>query len=126
MATCVDVAEAKYPATRKVSPSRPSKAEASSPSSAEARSKREAIYWEHEGNRAIRQGPWKLVSRYPDRWELYNMLDDRTETKDLAPQQPQRAARMAAAYENWAARANVQPWDKVRAAPRSPAPIPPE
>jgi arylsulfatase A-like enzyme len=36
------------------------------------------IFWEHEGNRAIRSGRWKLVSRFPDGWELYDMNADRT------------------------------------------------
>ncbi|MBI1894949.1 MAG: arylsulfatase [Acidobacteria bacterium] len=127
MATCLDVAGAKYPATRKGQPVTPLEGKSLRPAFDGGKVQgREAIYWEHEGNRAIRHGDWKLVSRHPDRWELYNMVADRTEMSNLAEKEPVRAERMAAAYGKWAARANVEPWEKVRAAPRTPAPIPPE
>ena len=71
---------------------------------------RDAIYWEHEGNRAVRQGRWKLVARHGGDWELYDLVADRTETDDLAPRHPERVARMAAMYDAWAARCGVQPW----------------
>ena len=78
---------------------------------------REAIYWEHEGNRAIRQGNWKLVSRHPGKWELYDVVADRTEMNNLADQQPKRVEQMASAWQKWATRAQVEPWEKVQAAP---------
>ena len=43
---------------------------------------------------------------------------------NLAAQQPKRVEQMAAAWQKWANRANVLPWEKVHAAPRTPAPIP--
>jgi len=69
-----------------------------------------SLFWEHEGNSAMRAGKWKLVSRFPDAWELYDMERDRTEMHDLADQQPQRVKQMAADYAAWAKRAGVQPW----------------
>ena len=42
------------------------------------------MFWEHEGNAAVRIGKWKLVKRYPRAWELYDMDADRTELNDLA------------------------------------------
>jgi arylsulfatase len=72
------------------------------------------LYWEHEGNRAVRQGPWKLVSRHPGNWELYDMEADRTETNDVAARHPDRVREMATLYEKWAARCGVEPWEKVR------------
>lgn len=43
------------------------------------------LWWEHEGNRAIRVGDWKLVAAGKDRpWELFDLAHDRTETRDLA------------------------------------------
>jgi arylsulfatase A-like enzyme len=66
--------------------------------------------WEHEGNRAIRQGDWKLVSRLPQAWELYNMKADRLETHDLAKEMPEKVAEMAALYETCAKRTGVRPW----------------
>ena len=50
--------------------------------------------WEHEGNRAVRRGQWKLVSRYPDKWELYNLEADRTELRNLADAEPARLKEM--------------------------------
>jgi arylsulfatase A-like enzyme len=66
--------------------------------------------WEHEGNRALRQGDWKIVSAFGGPWELYDMRRDRLETRDLARQMPDRVAAMAALYERWASRTGVKPW----------------
>jgi arylsulfatase len=71
----------------------------------------EAIFgWEHEGNRALRQGDWKLVSALGGAWELYDMRRDRLETRDLARQIPERVAAMTTLYERWAGRTGVKPW----------------
>jgi arylsulfatase len=72
----------------------------------------DALYWEHEGNRAARQGKFKLVSRHPDRWELYDLEADRTEMTNLAESQPARVSEMAEMYERWAAKCGVVPWGK--------------
>ena len=69
-----------------------------------------SLFWEHEGNCAVREGKWKLVSRFPDTWELYDMERDRTEMHDLAEQYPQRARKMANDYAAWARRVGAQPW----------------
>jgi arylsulfatase len=127
MATCLDVAGAKYPATRKGQPVTPLEGKSLRPAFTGGRiAQREGIFWEHEGNRAIRQGNWKLVSRHPDRWELYDLAADRSELTNLAEKDPKRVEQMTASYEKWAARAQVEPWAKVQAAPRTPAPIPTE
>lgn len=68
------------------------------------------IFWEHEGNCAVRDGKWKLVSRFPDTWELYDMEADRTESDDLVDREPEQVKRLAAAYEGWAKRVGAQPW----------------
>ncbi|MDE3164771.1 MAG: arylsulfatase [Acidobacteriota bacterium] len=69
-----------------------------------------SIFWEHEGNCAVREGKWKLVSRFPDAWELYDMEADRTEMHNLADQYPERVTQMAADYSGWAKRVGAQPW----------------
>lgn len=62
------------------------------------------LFFEHEGSRAVRQGPWKLVSVKGDSWELYNMTPDGTEMKDLAAQQPEKVKELAALWDEWSAR----------------------
>lgn len=71
---------------------------------------REAIYWEHEGNRAVRAGEWKLVAKHNEPWELYRIDSDRIETQNLADKHPEVVQRLELLYTNWAKRANVAPW----------------
>ena len=68
------------------------------------------LFWEHEGNRAVRSGKWKLVSAYPKAWELYDMTADRVERNDLAASRPDLVRTLATAWDAWAARADVDPW----------------
>ncbi|MCA8987076.1 MAG: arylsulfatase [Planctomycetaceae bacterium] len=69
------------------------------------------IGFDHQGARALRQGDWKLVwsKRMPHeiKWELYNLAEDRCETRDLAESDPERVEKMAAAWTEWARRVNV-------------------
>jgi arylsulfatase A-like enzyme len=75
------------------------------------------IYWEHEGNKAVRNGKWKLVSKFPDQWELFDMEADRTELHDLAAAQPERVSSMRAMWDAWAKRIGVQPWPMPQTPP---------
>jgi arylsulfatase len=68
----------------------------------------QALYWEHMGNKAMRQGIWKLVSADNGEWELYDMQADRTELKNLIREYPDKAASMEAMWEEWALRAIVK------------------
>ena len=114
MATCVDITGAKYPAEwngKNVLPMegvslRPLLAPF--PDSSASRSPR-LLGWEHEGNRAIREGKWKLVSLAAAPWELYDMEADRVEMNDLAASQQERVKDMSAKWEAWAKRTNVLP-----------------
>jgi len=73
----------------------------------------DAIFWEHEGNRAVRQGKWKLVARRKGAWELYDLDADRTELKNVSAAHPERVKELAAKYDAWAARVGVVPWDEL-------------
>lgn len=76
---------------------------------------RPTMFWEHEGNAAVRIGKWKLVRRYPNPWELYDMEEDRTELHDLAGQYPDRVRDMEQQYDVWASRCGVIPREKILA-----------
>ena len=73
--------------------------------------RKEPIYWEHEGNAAIRVGDLKLVRAGRNgAWELYDLKKDRTEQQDLGAAQPDKVKELAAQWEAWALRANVKPY----------------
>ena len=110
MATCVDVAGAAYPAECNGHQIIPLEGRSLVPAFDNRPIEREALYWEHEGNRAVRQGKWKLVSKHPNQWELYDLEADRTELNNLADEYPEKAEQLKAMYESWAERCGVQPW----------------
>jgi arylsulfatase len=61
---------------------------------------RSSIWWQHEGNRALRQGDWKIVAAGNENpWELYDLKTDPTETKNLAQAQPDKVRTLAAAWQ---------------------------
>ena len=61
----------------------------------QTRQSHETLYFHFGTDRALRQGPWKLVSAKLGKWELYNLDDDRTELNDLSAQLPKRVSAMA-------------------------------
>jgi len=123
MATCLDAAGADYPEKYNGNALLPLEGKSLVPLlRGGKRQPHDALYWEHEGNRAVRAGKWKLVSRRPTPWkfpgekpgpwELYDMETDRTEMNNLAEKYPDRAKEMAALYDAWAARSGVLDWDQ--------------
>lgn len=78
---------------------------------------RDTLYWEHEGNRAIRIGNWKLVSRgkplapYFGDWRLYDLDRDPVERTDLSASFYEKVASMSDAWYKWAERSYVFPLD---------------
>lgn len=96
---------------------------------------RKLLFWEHEMNRAVRMGNWKLVSTaklmdggyglwksYQNgKWELYDLATDRSELKDLSGQYPDIVSMMSAYWEKWATEAKVlpAPWKETSQAVRS-------
>ncbi len=111
MATCVDLSGATYPKEHHGNAIQPMEGVSITPSfTGKAIARSQPLFWEHEGNRAIRSGEWKLVSKHPAGWELYNINTDRTEMNDLAAQQPERVKEMAAQWDAWAKRVGVMPW----------------
>ena len=111
MATVVDVSGARYPAEVKGKAIVPMQGVSLAPSfHGGAITRGKPIFFEHEGNRAVRDGRWKLVSPFQKPWELYDMQVDRSETRNLAATDPARVKRMAAQWDAWAAASFVDPW----------------
>ncbi len=113
MATVVDITGAAYPAHHEGREIAPLEGTSLQPVFGGDGASRPPMFWEHEGNAAVRIDRWKLVKRYPRPWELYDMVEDRTELNDLAAHQPDRVATMAAQYEAWADRCGVIPREKI-------------
>ncbi|MFT5468902.1 MAG: arylsulfatase A-like enzyme [Verrucomicrobiales bacterium] len=67
------------------------------------------LFFEHQGNRAVRSGRWKLVAFDDEPWELYDFNVDRTELNDLAKVHPERVKEMADAWDAWGAENHVTP-----------------
>ena len=110
MATCLDLAGAAYPDSLNDRPITPLEGKSLLPVfQGGERQEHDAIYWEHNRNRAVRQGPWKLVAPKDGDWALYNVEADRTELQDLRAEHPEKAAELQALYEAWAARVGVKP-----------------
>ncbi|MGB0355941.1 MAG: arylsulfatase [Opitutales bacterium] len=112
MATCVDLAKADYPKEVKGQKIVPMQGVSLKPTfSGKAIKREDPIYWEHEGNRAIRIGKWKLVAKGANgAWQLYDLDADRSELNDLSEKHPQRAKEMADQWEAWAIEAKAKPW----------------
>jgi arylsulfatase A-like enzyme len=109
MATCLDLSGAKYPAD-KLPPEGVSLRPAFEGKPLE---RKQPIFWEHEGNNALRDGKWKLVAKQGKPWELYDMETDRVELYDLAAREPDKVKELAAQWDAWAKRAGVRPWDEI-------------
>lgn len=111
MATCLDAAGAQPPVTRKGVKLQAPEGVSLLPvlTGAGSLERREPLFWEHESNRAVRDGPWKLVSLEGESWELYDMTRDRGEMNDLAATHPEVVARLAVQWDAWAERARVLP-----------------
>ena len=124
MATALDVAETEYPSEFAGNPIVPLEGVSMVPAFEDRPLVRDALYWEHEGNRAVRQGRWKLVAKHPGTWELYDMEADRTETEDLVSVYPETARRLIEAYTDWAKARNVLPGRPERKPGYVPEPLP--
>jgi arylsulfatase A-like enzyme len=67
------------------------------------------LFFEHQGNRAVRQGKWKLVALDDQPWELYDFTQDRIEMNDLAGKFPEKVKQLSAAWDKWGAANQVTP-----------------
>jgi arylsulfatase A-like enzyme len=127
MATIVDIAGADYPEDYEGHPIIPMEGESlMDVFTCNDTLDRETLYFEHGGNRAVRQGNWKLVSKAysrnwrfvrvdeipMDQWALYDLEKDRTETSNQADQYPEKVKKMAEQWQQWAERTHTTPKPK--------------
>lgn len=64
----------------------------------------ETLWWQHEGNRALRKGNWKIVAAGEESpWELYDMTSDRSESHNLAAERPELVQQLAERWKQEAA-----------------------
>jgi arylsulfatase A-like enzyme len=109
--TCLDAAGGTYPSELEGQQLTPLEGKSLLPAFAGQKLERAALYWEHEGNRAVRQGRLKLLAKGPaGPWELYDLEADRTELHDMAATEPERVRELAQQWETWARRCHVLPW----------------
>jgi len=103
MPTCLDVAGAEYPKKFNGKDITPVVGKSLLPVvDGKEREPHEILYWEHFGNRAVRQGKWKLVATADGDWELYDIEADRTELHSLIEQFPDKAKELNNAWDAWA------------------------
>ncbi len=124
MATCIDIADLKYPKVYNGNQVQPYEGKSLLPAFDNQPVTRDFLFWEHEGNRAIRVDNWKLVAKVQklnnftaddeNSWELYDMENDRSETINLADKYPEKVKEMAALWEKkaWYFKAKPWPWQK--------------
>ena len=124
MATCVDLSAGKYPTTYNGNDIQPMEGKSLVPAFKNKSLDRKAIYWEHEGNRAVRMGKWKLISKARkensyiwdkedeialSNWELFDMDKDRTEMNDIASNNSDLVEQMSNMWMVWAKRTGIVP-----------------
>jgi len=120
MPTCLDIAGVPYPENYNSNPITPVEGISLVPVLKNRTIKREFMFWEHSANRAIRMGDWKLVAKVINQkkfipadenaWELYDLKNDPSETKNLAIKYPVKVQEMADRWEKEALRLKAKPW----------------
>jgi arylsulfatase len=115
MATCIDVVEgAEYPRMRNGREIQPLRGKSLVPAFEDEGDGHERLYWEHEGNRAVRHGDWKLVAQHGKPWSLYDLAEDRPESNDQSSAHPELVKRLKSDYQQWAQNAGVLPWEQAK------------
>jgi arylsulfatase A-like enzyme len=115
MPTLLEIAGTSYPKTREgrelpplmgTSWGRVLAGQAESP-----RTEQDYIGWEIFGNRAVRQGDWKLRWQYKPfgkgDWELFNLAADPAERNDLAAERPDKVKALLALWDDYVRKNNV-------------------
>jgi arylsulfatase A-like enzyme len=115
MATSLDLAGISYPDNLEGRPLTPSPGRSLVPAfRGEKDPGHPRLFWEHQGNRAVRQGAWKLVANNRKengersrQWALFNLEDDPAELRDVSTDYPGLVAELSAAYTQWASQNGI-------------------
>ena len=119
MPTLCELAGARYPETYEDRKIVPSQGMSMVPfiTGADVKVKPRTLYWQHENHAAVRQGNWKLVTtndRDENAWELYDLSEDRSESKDVIGQHFDVAERLKKKWRHWAKQVNALPFPENR------------
>ncbi|MCP4774255.1 MAG: arylsulfatase [Planctomycetaceae bacterium] len=125
MATCLDVANVAYPKKRGDVVLTPLEGASLRPVFQGQQLDRKMLFFEHEGNRALRMGDWKLVAKGRHgqddvKWELFNISNDRSELHDLSAIEPERFKSMQSLWKEKATSVQALPWPQSKKAKSKP------
>ena len=109
MPTLLQVCGAAYPTERNGVDILPTEGEDLVPTFTGAKLSPRVLCVEHEGNRMVREGDWKLVALANKPWELYDLASDPTEMHDLSATQTTRVQKLSADWDAWAIRCGAKP-----------------
>ncbi|MEW4564917.1 arylsulfatase [Bremerella sp. JC770] len=103
MPTCLEIAGAAYPETYNGHPITPLEGKSLAPILRDMRrTGHDQLYFEHEGGKAVIADGWKLVQpKQNGQWQLYHLAEDRTETKNVAGDHPERLQAMKQQWQTW-------------------------
>jgi arylsulfatase A-like enzyme len=114
MPTLLELAGVEYPKDRQGRPPLPLEGKSLVPAFRNQPVSRDALFWEHQGNKAVRQGDWKAIAAGRGSWELYNLAADRTELHNVAAEHPEKTRELADLWQAWAERAGVWEWSDLQ------------
>lgn len=111
MPTVIDITGAEYPTKYNGNKILPCEGESIMPIIKGGELKRENItFWEHESNKAAREGDWKAVTIGNGEWQLFNIAKDRTEQNNLAAKHPDIVKKLSKLWDEWSVKCNVEKW----------------
>lgn len=118
MPTCVELADAEYPEEYNGNNIQTMEGISLVSTFNKTKTVDRVLFFEHQATRAVRSGDWKLVADkkiniepYILEWELYDMVNDRSETADLSVRFPEKVHELDSLWNSWAERCNVLPLD---------------
>jgi arylsulfatase A-like enzyme len=101
MATFVDITGAKYPLVIRGERVVPYEGESLLPVfNNAAQPRKKPLFWQWSKGKAVLKGKWKLVA-WEEKWELFDMEKDKTETTDLSDKYPEVVDELKELHTKW-------------------------